>query len=76
MHRPMLDPLAVPELDRFPSITEHVAERLLRDPTYLGINRGDDLVLVQIALGAGRTPKPKRDFFARLAELLVKARAR
>ncbi len=66
----MVETLAVPEHDRFQIITEHEADGLLYDPSYLGIKRSDDVVLVQITLSAGRKPTQKRDFFARAAELL------
>jgi 4-oxalocrotonate tautomerase len=70
IHRAMVESLAVPEHDRFQIISEHDADGLVYDPSYLGINRSDDVVLVQITLSAGRKPKQKRDFFARAAELL------
>ena len=71
VHRAMVETLAVPEHDRFQIITEHEGEGLVYDPGYLGINRSDGVVLVQITLSAGRKPKQKRDFFARAAELLA-----
>jgi 4-oxalocrotonate tautomerase len=71
IHRAMVETLAVPEHDRFQIITEHEAEGLVYDASYLGIDRTDDIVLVQITLSAGRKPKQKRDFFARSAELLA-----
>jgi 4-oxalocrotonate tautomerase len=71
IHRAMVESLAVPEHDRFQIISEHDADGLVYDGSYLGINRSDDVVLVQITLSAGRKPKQKRDFFARAAELLV-----
>ena len=71
IHQAMVETLAVPEHDRFQIITEHEADGLLYDPSYLGIRRTDDVVLVQITLSAGRKPQQKRDFFARAAELLV-----
>ena len=49
----MVETLAVPEHDRFQIITEHEADGLIYDPSYLGINRSDDVVLVQITLSAG-----------------------
>lgn len=67
----MVDTLAVPEHDHFQIITEHDADGLIYDPEYLGIDRSDGVVLVQITLSAGRKPKQKRDFFARAAELLA-----
>lgn len=71
IHRAMVENLAVPEHDRFQIISEHDADGLVYDPSYLGINRSDDVVLVQITLSAGRKPNQKRDFFARAAELLA-----
>lgn len=71
IHRAMVETLAVPEHDRFQVITEHPVGGLIYDSSYLGIERTDDVVLVQITLSAGRKPKQKRDFFARAAELLA-----
>jgi 4-oxalocrotonate tautomerase len=67
----MVEALAVPEHDRFQVITEHDADGLCYDSSYLGINRSEDVVLVQITLSAGRKPTQKRDFFARAADLLA-----
>jgi 4-oxalocrotonate tautomerase len=67
----MVEALAVPEQDRFQIVTEHDADGLIYDPTYLGIQRSDDVVLVQITLSAGRKPTQKRDFMALAAALLA-----
>lgn len=71
IHRAMVETLAVPEHDRFQVITEHEADGLVYDPSYLGIHRTDDVVLVQVTLSVGRKPAQKRAFFARAAELLA-----
>ncbi|HEX5862801.1 MAG TPA: tautomerase family protein [Casimicrobiaceae bacterium] len=71
IHQAMVETLAVPEHDRFQIITEHDPGGLIYDPTYLGIDRTDDIVLVQVTLSAGRKPKQKRDFYARAAALLA-----
>jgi len=71
IHRAMVETLAAPEHDRFQVVTEHDADGLIYDPTYLGIQRSDDVVLVQITLSAGRKPPQKRDFMARTAALLA-----
>jgi len=73
IHRAMVETLAVPEHDRFQIITELEADGLVYDASYLGIDRTDDVVLVQVTLSAGRKPQQKRDFFARAAELLAQA---
>ena len=71
IHRAMVETLAAPEHDRFQVVTEHGADGLIYDPMYLGIQRSDDVVLVQITLSAGRKPPQKRDFMARAAALLA-----
>ncbi|HET9763803.1 MAG TPA: tautomerase family protein [Casimicrobiaceae bacterium] len=70
IHRAMVEALAVPEQDRFQVISEHGPDGLVYDPSYLGIRRDDDIVLVQITLSAGRKPTQKREFMARAAALL------
>lgn len=71
IHRAMVETLAAPEQDRFQIITEHDAEGLIYDSSYLGIRRDDDIVLVQVTLSAGRKPPQKREFMARAAALLA-----
>jgi phenylpyruvate tautomerase PptA (4-oxalocrotonate tautomerase family) len=71
IHRAMVETLGVPEQDHFQVITEHDAEGLVYDQSYLGIRRDDDIVLVQITLSAGRKPPQKREFMARAAALLA-----
>lgn len=71
VHRAMLEALAVPAADRFQVITEHTADGLFYDPQYLGIERSDRVVFVQITLSAGRKPQQKRQFYKRMAELLT-----
>ena len=61
VHRALLEALAVPVDDRFQVITEHDAEGLIYDPQYLGIQRSDRVVFVQITLSAGR----ETDYLAR-----------
>jgi phenylpyruvate tautomerase PptA (4-oxalocrotonate tautomerase family) len=71
IHRAMVETLAAPEQDRFQIITEHDPDGLVYDPSYLGIRRDDDIVLVQVTLSAGRKPPQKREFMARAAALLA-----
>ena len=66
----MIEHLNVPERDRFQVIGEHAPGRLVYDLRYLGVERTDGFVFVQVFLSAGRTIDQKRAFYARLAELL------
>jgi len=71
VHRAMVEGAAVPEQDRFQIITEHPPSGLIYDPTYLGIQRSNDIVMVQITLSTGRKLAQKRQLFKRMAEILV-----
>jgi phenylpyruvate tautomerase PptA (4-oxalocrotonate tautomerase family) len=73
VHRAMVDALGVPADDRFQVISEHPAGGLNYDPQYLGIQRSDNVVFVQITLSAGRKPQQKRKFYKRVAELLAES---
>jgi 4-oxalocrotonate tautomerase len=70
VHRAMVDTINVPVLDRFQVITEHSPDSLIYDPTYLGIQRTDEVLFVQITLNAGRSTEQKRALYGRMAELL------
>lgn len=70
VHRAMVETIGVPPLDRFQLITEHPADEMIYDPSYLGVERSDDVVFVQITLNSGRTIDQKKALFARLAQLL------
>ena len=71
VYRAMRETINMPEHDRFQVITDHPAEGLVYDPSYLGINRTDDVVYIQITLNAGRTLEQKKALYARIAELLA-----
>jgi 4-oxalocrotonate tautomerase len=70
VHRAMVEGADVPAQDRFQIITEHAAGGLIYDPTYLGVQRSDDIVMVQITLSTGRKPAQKRKLMKRMAEIL------
>jgi phenylpyruvate tautomerase PptA (4-oxalocrotonate tautomerase family) len=72
VYRAMRETISMPEHDRFQVITDHPADGLLYDPSYLGINRTDGIVFIQITLNAGRTLEQKKALYAKIAELLAK----
>ena len=72
VHQAMVEAIDAPVQDRFQIVTEHSANDLIYDPNFLGIKRGDDIVIVQITLSAGRKPPQKRKLFQRMAEILSK----
>jgi len=70
IHRSMVEVIGIPEQDRFQIITEHEPGDLIYDASYLGIARGDGVLLIQITLSAGRSVALKKALFARIAERL------
>jgi phenylpyruvate tautomerase PptA (4-oxalocrotonate tautomerase family) len=70
IHRAMVETIKIPEQDKFQVITEHDDSGLIYDPSYLGISRTNDVVLIQITLSAGRTLEVRKALFARTVQLL------
>jgi 4-oxalocrotonate tautomerase len=64
----MIAALNVPKDDRFQIIGEHEAADLVIDPTYLGIQRTKDCILIQITLNEGRSVDIKRAFYKAVAD--------
>jgi 4-oxalocrotonate tautomerase len=58
-----LSSIGAPENDRFQVIAEHDADGLVFDRTYLGIDRGDNFVAVQITFNEGRTLDQKKALY-------------
>lgn len=60
--------MGVPRDDRFQIITEHDAADLVIDPTYAGIERGPDAMIIQITLNEGRALEKKKALFKSIAD--------
>jgi phenylpyruvate tautomerase PptA (4-oxalocrotonate tautomerase family) len=71
VYRAMRETINVPENDHFQVIAEHGADGLVYAPSYLGVERTDEVVFVQITLNAGRTLEQKKALYARIAELMA-----
>jgi 4-oxalocrotonate tautomerase len=70
VHRALVEVAGVPELDRFQVLSEHAPTDLIYDPTYLGINRTDDIVMIQITLNQ-RTQAVKLAIYKTIAARLA-----
>jgi len=70
VYRTMRETLNVPVDDNFQVIHEHDTDTLVFDKHYLGIERSDAIVVVQITLNEGRTLEMKKAFYAALARNL------
>jgi len=71
VHRAMVETINVPAADRFQVVNEYSQDDLIYDPSYLNIDRSDDVVFVQVTLNSGRTIEQKKALYARIAELLT-----
>jgi phenylpyruvate tautomerase PptA (4-oxalocrotonate tautomerase family) len=62
--------LKAPEGDRFMVISEHSSENFVYDPSFLGIERSPDLIIIQVTSTVGNTKEQKVAFFRQLADEL------
>jgi 4-oxalocrotonate tautomerase len=67
----MRETFDVPEDDRFMTIVEHDDTTFSFGRTYLGVDRSDDLVIIQITAKNTRTVEKKKALYARIAERLA-----
>ena len=66
----MRESIGTPENDRFATITEHSASGFNNSGDYAGIDRSDDLIIIQITMLRGRTVEQKKALYAALADKL------
>jgi phenylpyruvate tautomerase PptA (4-oxalocrotonate tautomerase family) len=72
VHGAMVEAINVPEKDRFQIVTEHDADSLRYDPSYLDIQRTEGIIVIQITLNEGRSLDLKKAFYRTVAERLQK----
>ena len=68
VYEAMLTTLNAPKNDRFQVISEHTRDTLIIDPTYLGIERSADALIIQLTLNEGRTVELKKAFYKAVAD--------
>ncbi|WP_448204949.1 tautomerase family protein [Azospirillum sp. sgz302134] len=68
--RAMHETFNVPEDDQFMTITEHDAANFRYSASYLGVDRSEDVVYIQITANNTRTVDQKKALFRRTMELL------
>lgn len=68
VYKAMVEILKAPEGDRFQVIAEHEPENFVYDPSFFGIERTADLVIIQLTLVEGRTIDQKRGFYKQVTE--------
>ena len=68
VYNAMISALKAPKDDRFQVITEHPTGGLIIDPTYLGIQRTENAIIIQVTMNEGRTLDMKRAFYKAVAD--------
>ena len=67
VYQAMRSAIAIPAHDHFQIITEHDHTSLIYDPTFLDIERTDDIIVIQITLNEGRTLEAKKALYQEIA---------
>jgi len=62
--------LKAPDGDRFIVVNEHKPENLIYDPTFLGMQRSSDFMLIQVTSTVGNTKDQKLAFYRQIADEL------
>ena len=71
IYEAMRETFDVPEDDRFMVLTEHDGADMLYGGRYLGIERSDDLVMIQITANDTRTLAKKKALYRAIADRLA-----
>jgi phenylpyruvate tautomerase PptA (4-oxalocrotonate tautomerase family) len=64
VHEALVAKASVPLEDRFQVISEHDAESMIAHPSYGGVLRSQDLIIVEITLNIGRSVEVKKALYA------------
>ena len=64
----MVSVAGVPANARVQIVSEHDADMFLFDPGYLGLDRNDDLVIIQITCNEGRTVDRKKSLYKAIVD--------
>ena len=71
LYQAMRETFDVPEGDQFMTISEHDADDFIYGADYLGIQRSDDLVIIQLTISNTRPLAQKQRLYRRIVELLT-----
>lgn len=71
LHMAMHETFNVPEDNGFMTITEHDGDDFKYSKSYLGIERSDDLVFMQLTVNNTRTLDQKKALYRRIVERLA-----
>ena len=72
VHQALVDAFDTPQDDRFELIQQYEPGDLVYNPSYLGIQRTDDIVLIHIAASKTRSLETKRSFYKVVTDNLAR----
>lgn len=70
VYESMLETIGIPEEDKFVVVNDLKAEELILSPNYLGVDRTDGIVIIQITMNEGRTTEVKKALYKTVADKL------
>lgn len=70
VHEAMVGAILIPDDDYFQLVSEYAQGDFFFDPHFLGIDRSDDMVVVQITLRRGRSDAMKQKLYGAIASNL------
>lgn len=70
VYESMLEIIGIPEEDKFVVVNDLKAEELIFSTNYLGIDRTDGIVIIQITMNEGRTTEVKKALYKTVADKL------
>ena len=71
VYQAMRETFNVPDEDRFMAVNEHDGDDLIFSRKFLGIERGEDFVMIQLTVSDTRSREQKKALFARIVALLA-----
>jgi 4-oxalocrotonate tautomerase len=73
VHEALVAQANVPRDDRFQVLHQLQDDALIAHPTYGGVNRSKDVIIVEITFNTGRTVEIKKNLYADIARRLQEA---
>lgn len=70
VYETLVQTVGVPADDRHEVVSEHDPENLYLDPSFRGLGRSPEAILIQITFNEGRTVEQKQAFYAALVKSL------
>ena len=70
VYQSMLETIGIPEEDKFVVVNDLKAEGLIFSTNYLGVDRTEGIVIIQITMNEGRTTEVKKALYKTVADKL------